>query len=166
MASASMRLIPSSQSLRDTQLLDESDGRPLYTISTSRFGLTTTIERTMGEIDSGENVATIDFNVIRSDRITLKDMEKKGEVEMKVGSEYLCKPPGAPEFTRYVASHGRRGVGFDSWDRQRNFSTSTGQAYEWRPEEDDWQVSTHVSREGPQCSSVRFSSVCPMAVQR
>lgn len=100
MVSTSMRLIPSSPTLRDTQLLDESDGRPLYTISTSRFGGTTTIERTKGEIDSGESVATIDFNVIRSDRITLKDAERKCEVEMKVGSEYLYKPPGASEFTR------------------------------------------------------------------
>ena len=99
-----MRLIPSStQSLRDTLLLDESDGRPLYTISTSRFGGTTTIERTKGnEIDRGEGVATIDFNLVRSDRITLKDVDRKCEVEMKVGSEYLYKPPGASEFTRCV----------------------------------------------------------------
>ena len=99
----SMRLTPSSASLRDSQLLDESDGRPLYTISTSRFGGTTTIERTKGGIDAGESVATIDFNVIRSDRITLKDVERKREVEMKVGSEYLCRPPGSSEFTRCVA---------------------------------------------------------------
>ncbi|VDC03317.1 unnamed protein product [Peniophora sp. CBMAI 1063] len=115
-----MKLTLSTPFLRDTELVN-SHGRPVYSISSSRFGKTTTIERAVehetAEAET-ETIGTLHFGSIRSDRIAFRE-----EKEKRVGNDYLCKVAGASEFSR-----------------QRSFVAGSGQKYEWKPVEDDWQL--------------------------
>lgn len=93
-----MRLTLSTPFLRDTELVDEHNDRPVYSISSSRFGKTTTIERAVEhetEEAETETIATLHFGTIRTDRIAYRE-----EKEKKVGNDYLVKSAGASEWSR------------------------------------------------------------------
>ena len=93
-----MRLTLSTPFLRDTELLDERTGRPMYSVSSSRFGKTTTIERAVEhetEEAETETIGILHFGSIRADRIAYRE-----EKEKRIGSNYLCKVAGASEWSR------------------------------------------------------------------